>query len=253
MSYSEILDVSPDCAKRMRDCGMISHPLALSLDRLRETHVTYFGFEGDEKIGSLIVLDVIAPVICQLFNELHAVKFPLFQIMPICVYAGSDTLSMQKNNSSAYNPRYIGQSDEISIHSFGMSLDINPVQNPYIGLGSMEDENLKIAPVAGKDFINRHVKHPAMVEDVVPLFKKYGFIEWGGDWTERRVDYHHFQVPYNVAYLCSRVFSPDHATQLFAFFLENPQKFCGGSDQDLRLVIDIAEKKGHDAALQTLI
>ena len=39
---------------------------------------------------------------------------------------------MADNNSSCFNYRKIANSKIISMHSYGLAIDINPVQTPYI-------------------------------------------------------------------------------------------------------------------------
>lgn len=94
---------------------------------------------------------------------------------------------MSANNSSCFNFRKIAGTDKLSLHAYGLAIDINPMQNPFI-------QNSKISPANGKDFIDRSKIKAGMVEPVVEVFYKYGFTEWGGNWQEP-IDYHHFQVP----------------------------------------------------------
>ena len=94
---------------------------------------------------------------------------------------------MQANNSSCFNFRKIDGSDLLSMHSYGLAIDINPVQNPFI-------QNGTILPLAGKEYLERELIRKGMVEPIINIFNKYGFTVWGGDWTTPR-DYHHFQYP----------------------------------------------------------
>ena len=44
--------------------------------------------------------------------------------------------------------------------------------------------------------LNRENLRKGMVTpEVVAIFAKHGFNDWGGAWKERRVDYMHFQIP----------------------------------------------------------
>ena len=78
----------------------------------------------------------------------------------------------------------------MSQHSYGIAIDINPVQNPYI---KNNNEIIIIQPQSGKDFLDRTNIRSGMVEEIVDLFKDHGF-NWGGDWTSLK-DYQHFEYP----------------------------------------------------------
>ena len=61
-----------------------------------------------------------------------------------------------------------------SIHSYGLAVDINPIQNPYIAFKEQEDNFIKILPNSGKEYVNRNNLRPGMVESIVEIFKKNG-------------------------------------------------------------------------------
>lgn len=186
----------------MEKSMMLSHDLALPVDRLREVYVRHYDFDGRTQTGSLVVFDVFSMVVESLFKDLYNASFPIYSVKPISEYGGNDNASMDDNNSSCYNPRYVGNRSEISSHALGGAIDINPIQNPYIMFGDMEKAEVKILPIQSKKFLNRKKQYKGMVEPIVDIFSKYGFTLWGGDWDDIRIDYHHFQVPYNIAKLC---------------------------------------------------
>ena len=126
------------------------------------------------------------------FEELLKIKFPIKKISLIDNYNGDDQLSMSDNNSSCFNYRKITNSKIISMHSYGLAIDINPVQNPYI-FDSKVENMLEIWPDEGKLYLNRTNRRAGMVEPIVTLFAYYGFTVWGGSWNEP-LDYHHFQI-----------------------------------------------------------
>ena len=99
---------------------------------------------------------------------------------------------MAANNSSCFNFRKIDGSELLSMHSYGLAIDINPVQNPFI-------QKDKISPLDGKSFLNRRDEVAGLVEPIIDIFYKYGFTVWGGRWTTP-IDYHHFQVPRDQVY-----------------------------------------------------
>ncbi len=165
--------------------------------RLRLLEVEYMSFGGDVKDdGRIIVLDVIADNVHKIFQELREVGFPLCQIKTIDEFGGNDELSMEENNSSAFNCRRIKNSSLFSIHAYGLAIDINPVQNPYISSLSGE---LVIEPKKGRDYADRSKNSPGMInEEIVGIFRKNQIFGWGGSWQSIK-DWHHFEVPRDCA------------------------------------------------------
>lgn len=110
-------------------------------------------------------------------------------------FKGDDVASMNANNSSAFNGRRIMNTNRWSSHAYGVAIDINPRQNPYLRFNT--DENtIKVLPDEALPFVNRTVPKKGMVEPIVDLFAQYGFTEWGGRWDDKP-DYHHFQMPWD--------------------------------------------------------
>ena len=164
----------------------------VNLDRLVSVHISHFDFQSEERVGELIVHEGISKNVLAIFQELFKMRFPIHSVIPSDEFGGDDVLCMNANNSSAFNCRRVMNTDRWSSHAYGMAIDINPVQNPYVLIN--DEENLaKIYPVGGSRHLNRRIQEPGMVESIVPIFKKHGFDDWGGAWRSP-LDYHHFQV-----------------------------------------------------------
>lgn len=172
-------------AKNMIATGLWQESCPVTLDELSLITVVHLDFNNRFKTGQMITNNKLAVNVISIFKELLAVNFPIAKMELLDKYHGSDELSMKDNNTSCFNYRKIAGTDRLSVHSYGMAIDINPVQNPCIVSGL-------IYPSLGKEFIDRKCAHPAMVENIVHIFAKYGFSNWGGSWSEP-VDYHHFQ------------------------------------------------------------
>jgi hypothetical protein len=100
-------------------------------------------------------------------------------------YDGDDDASMADNNTSAFNCREITGGGALSRHSFGVAIDINPVQNPYV------NDDL-VLPAAGSDYATRSPLRPGMISRPDPVTRTLSDIgwEWGGDWDDP-IDYQH--------------------------------------------------------------
>ena len=156
-------------------------------DYLTYLTVTHVNFEGESVIGHLIVAADIGYEVLDIFREIYEACFPIHSIMLIDYFEASDYLSMAANNSHAFNFRYIAGTNIISRHGFGIAIDINPIQNPYI-------RGDTIWPAAGAAYLDRSYVRPGMIvpgDAVYTAFISRGWI-WGGYWTSPR-DYHHFE------------------------------------------------------------
>jgi len=149
--------------------------------------VTHVNFYGESTIGHLIVAAEIGDEVLEIFQEIYQSRFPIYSIRLIDYYDASDYLSMAANNSHAFNFRYIAGTNTISRHGFGMAIDINPIQNPYI-------RGNTIWPAAGAYYLDRSYERPGMIIPGGPVYNAFisrGWT-WGGNWTSPR-DYHHFE------------------------------------------------------------
>lgn len=175
------------------------------LERLVLLTVPYIDFQGDEqKTGELVTLDVAAEFVSNLFNQLHAERFPIAKIRSVHHYGGSDDESMSDNNTSCFNHRPVEGTTMASLHSYGLAIDINPVHNPFIQFDELKG-TATIHPLAGWQYLNRHNRKPGMVDErLAALAAEQGFSVWGGKWTTP-IDYHHFQTPRGVAQLLAEM------------------------------------------------
>ena len=190
------LSLSPlnvaDC-NAMRAAHVIDDHNPLPCARLVRVTFSYIDFEGREKTdGEMIVMDALAPHVQRLMAQLHTARFPLHSAHPLTDYAGDDSASMTDNNSSAFNGRPITGGGDWSKHAYGVAIDINPLQNPYI---SREDNgHVTVMPAASTaQFTDRKHLRPGMTETVLGLFADNGFMIWGGNWHQP-IDYQHFEI-----------------------------------------------------------
>ena len=162
--------------------------------KLTVLEVPYINFDGFDQIGEIMISERLTEQVASIFKELYQASFPIHSIELIDHFKGNDVLSMESNNSSAFNGRRVMNTDRWSSHAYGVAIDINPVQNPYMVM-DLDDSSIKVYPSDGMSFVNRGVSKKGMVETIIPIFAKYGFTEWGGSW-ELKPDYHHFQIPW---------------------------------------------------------
>lgn len=164
----------------------------ISRDDLRYVKALFYGFDCRAHCGEMVVNKAIADSVVAILEELFENKYQIERMELIDEYGGNDNLSMEANNSSAFNYRYIAGTGKLSNHAFGMAVDINPFYNPYIREGA---DGCDIIEPQGSEIYadrTRPFAHKIDHEDLAyRLFTRYGF-EWGGDW-EGRKDYQHFE------------------------------------------------------------
>ena len=106
---------------------------------------------------------------------------------------------MDDDNTSGFNARLVAGSSQWSLHAFGLAIDVNPVENPFIEVAD-DGRTLRVSPAAsGRAFVNRREPRPGkpprsgLAEEVVDVFAEHGFLVWGGDWNSP-IDYQHFEA-----------------------------------------------------------
>lgn len=159
---------------------------------LRYVSVLHRGFDGETHVGELIVNKSIAADIVEIFKELYEQNYPIEQMVLIDEYDAEDNSSMEANNTSAFNYRVIDDgSGRLSLHSYGLAIDINPLYNPYV---RVVDGETVVSPENGEAYEDRTLDCPYYIDTDDPCYKAFtqrGFT-WGGDWKNQK-DYQHFQ------------------------------------------------------------
>ncbi|MFN7038014.1 MAG: M15 family metallopeptidase [Alphaproteobacteria bacterium] len=180
-----------DIAQDMIEKNIWNEKCPVSIDRLRLLSLSYYGFDNNvHDDGQMIVLDIVSDRVLIIFKELYNKKFPIKKIKLMNDYNGDDDLSMKDNNSSAFMCREITGGGKASLHSYGVAIDINPIQNPYF---KPSDQNIILSPIKSSYFVNRTNIRPGMVETVKDIFINNGFKIWGGNWNDP-IDWMHFQL-----------------------------------------------------------
>lgn len=159
---------------------------------LRYLHVLHKDKDGNVLEGEMICNVKIADKLLKIFRKLYKESYPIEKIRLIDEYDADDEASMEDNNSSCFNFRFISHTKKVSKHGLGMAVDINTLYNPYVKTVNGKEV---VEPVTGKKYTDRSKKFAYKIEKgdlCYRLFKKYGF-EWGGDWKSVK-DYQHFEI-----------------------------------------------------------
>ena len=155
---------------------------------LRAIEMTYWGMDDKPHTGGRLVVNAkAAEDLVGVFRKLYNDRYPIERMQPVDKYRGSDFQSIEANNTSAFNCRQATGSSSFSQHAYGLAVDINPCQNPYVYADG------HIAHKDCTEFKDRDSKAPGVIhagDKVVDAFDSIGW-GWGGEWSGAR-DYQHF-------------------------------------------------------------
>jgi D-alanyl-D-alanine carboxypeptidase-like protein len=186
-----VAPISPALCDEMRAHNVMRPESPLSCARLSLVSFPYFGFDGKvHSDGRIVVMDAAAEYVLQIFAKLHEMRFPIAHARLMDHYEGNDSASTADNNTSSYNARKSTGGNSLSMHAYGLAIDLNPVQNPYV---TSSGSGLRVMPRSAAEYANRSNRRPGMAESVIDVFADQGFMEWGGNW-HNPIDYQHFQV-----------------------------------------------------------
>jgi hypothetical protein len=160
----------------------------VSLSSLRRVSLQFVGFDGRLRRGALVVHESAAREVVSVFRTLYRARFPIRRMRPIEAYGGDDFLSIEADNTSAFNCRAATGSSRWSEHAYGRAIDLNPLENPYVSGG-------RTSHPGSVPYLDRSPYRRGMAVEggvVVAAFDRAGW-GWGGRWSGIR-DYQHFSA-----------------------------------------------------------
>jgi hypothetical protein len=133
----------------------------LPREDLRFLHVLHKDLNGNVHEGEMIVNKHIAEDVLDILRELYDNSYPIEKIRLVDEYNADDELSMEDNNSSAFNFRFISHTTRVSKHGLGLAVDINTLYNPYT---KVVDGKRIIEPVTGEPYLDRDASFDYKIE-----------------------------------------------------------------------------------------
>ncbi|MBC6466794.1 M15 family metallopeptidase [Actinomadura alba] len=157
------------------------------LSRLRLLRMTYWGFDRRTHTGEMVVNARVADDVVKVFRRLYDQRYPVRRMQLVDVYKGSDFASIDADNTSAFNCRAATGSSSWSQHAYGLAIDVNPCENPYVtGSGQTAHKHCR-------KHVDRARRNPGVIragDKTVRAFRSIGW-GWGGAWSGTK-DYQHF-------------------------------------------------------------
>jgi peptidoglycan L-alanyl-D-glutamate endopeptidase CwlK len=159
--------------------------------RQKVVKLKYYSTDGKVHRGQLVIDKDLLKDIKKVFALALKERFPVYSVIPVSDRRfrkdgrWDDELSMEANNTSAFNYREITGGGRLSNHAYGRAIDINTFLNPYIKGSVVLPHGAKYDPTVAGTFTAGH--------PIVRAFLELGWT-WGGNWTGRP-DYQHFEKP----------------------------------------------------------
>jgi hypothetical protein len=157
------------------------------LSGLRLIDMTYWGFDKKPHHGQLVVNAKVAGDIVKVFKKLYDARYPIRRMDLVDKYKGSDFDSIEAGNTSAFNCRNATGSSSWSQHAYGLAVDVNTCENPYVSASGA------VAHKHCVKFRDRSRRDPGMIHKGDKVYRAFASIGWGwgGLWHGAR-DYQHF-------------------------------------------------------------
>jgi hypothetical protein len=167
------------------------------LSGLRLLTVDYWGFDGRSHEGQMVVNARYATSLGLVFGKLYRMHFPIRHMALTDTYGprsvqprdGDVTASMECRQAvaSPCNGSAVTGTGHWSMHAYGEAVDVNPVENPYVGCGMTRDKT-------ALSYLDRsNVRRGMVTPAVVAAFRAIGW-GWGGSWSGSTKDYMHFSA-----------------------------------------------------------
>ncbi|HET9248721.1 MAG TPA: M15 family metallopeptidase [Actinomycetota bacterium] len=168
------------------------------LEGLRLLHFNYWGFGGNLLRGPMVVNASVAEDVLWVFHRLYDARFPIKRVSLSTpfhpkAFALHRRIDSNRSVTASFNCRPVvtatGPGDDFSQHAYGLAIDLNPLQNPYVTSDGFV-RNRAAEPYTDR---GRHLEGMIHEGDVVVRsFAAIGWA-WGGHWSGDK-DYMHFSL-----------------------------------------------------------
>jgi hypothetical protein len=185
--------LSAPVRSELRSGGFWNPGCPVGLSDLRVLTVSHWGFDGRAHTGRLIVNRQATRPLARVFGRLYGLHFPIRHLRIADVYGPVSGRPRDGDLSGSFECRQAVPSPctggtgtgTWSMHAYGLAVDLNPRENPYVGCGQSRD------PAAQRYRDRSRHRRGMITPKAVAAFRSVGW-GWGGSWTGDTKDYMHF-------------------------------------------------------------
>jgi hypothetical protein len=183
----------PAPLKATLEGGFWERGCPVPLSGLRLLSVRHWGFDGRTHVGQLVVNRDAAAPLAKVFRRLYALRFPIRHLRLADMYGPRASRPVDGDVTGSFDCRQAVPSPctggsgtgTWSNHAYGLAVDLNPAENPYVGCGQTRD------PTRARYLDRSRLRKGMVTPAVVAAFRAIGW-GWGGAWTGATKDYMHF-------------------------------------------------------------
>lgn len=156
---------------------------ATDLDWIR---LAFRGFDGRRHTGELLVNHTATDDLVSAFGRLYDARFPIEEMRITTKAEQAAAPTGDGNDTGAFNCRPVRGATFFSQHAYGLAVDVDPFQNPYV------KGDLVLPELAGA-YTDRTWHRPGMILPDGPVVRAFAAIgwTWGGSWQSLK-DLQHF-------------------------------------------------------------
>ena len=190
---SSIAPLPVEVRAQLRKADVWHRGCPVALSDLRLLTVTHRDWAGRPQTGQLVVNERAARPLARVFRKLYGLYFPIRHLTLNDAYGRASQRPADGDVSGSFECRQAAASPctsatttgSWSMHAYGLAVDLNPVENPYVGCGETRNPR-------AKRYRDRSRHRRGMVtRDVRAAFASIGW-GWGGSWSGATKDYMHF-------------------------------------------------------------
>jgi D-alanyl-D-alanine carboxypeptidase len=168
------------------------------LEDLRLLHFNYWAFDGMLDRGPMVVNASVAKDVLWVFKQLYDARFPIKEVALATEFKPARfeqhrRITSHRSVTASFNCRPVvtalGPGGDFSQHAYGLAIDLNPLQNPYVTTSGL------VRNRAAEPYLDRGRHLEGMIHQGDVVFRSFAAIgwEWGGNWSGDK-DYMHFSL-----------------------------------------------------------
>jgi hypothetical protein len=183
----------PSVRTQLVDGGFWHRGCPVGLGQLRVLTVSHRDWQRRPRTGQLIVNRTAVVPLTRVFRALYRAGFPIRHMQLADYYGpragrpadGDVTESFECREAAASPCTGKATTGTWSNHAYGLAVDLNTRENPYVGCGQSRD------PTAQSYRDRTHRRRGMVGAKVIAAFAAVGW-DWGGAWSGNTKDYMHF-------------------------------------------------------------